>query len=225
MIFIEINQNFGEQTQHLILFIITASIIWLSLVLFTYKRHGIKKTGMYFIPMIIAALFIESAGVAGGRYYYPGYLIYLSVVGGGVPLIIVLSWSANLVLFMSMSRNVISKIYKKHNHLQTILISITAGLFAVFLDMLEDPIAHHNSWWIWKGSLEGLKFYDVPVLNFVGWFILIFFMTLATLLIERSNFSENRKLLISISSISVTGVVIFVVHGLLLRVLQMIGFA
>lgn len=225
MIFIEINQNFGEQTEFLLLFIITASIVWLALAIVSYKKYGLKRTGMYFLPMIIAALFIESAGVAGGRYDYPGYILYLSVVGGGVPLIIILAWSANLVLFMNMGRHVVSRIYQKHNFIQIILISFAAGFLAVCLDLLEDPIAHHNNWWIWKESLVGLKFYDVPILNFVGWFVLIFYMTLATLLIERSGFSENRKLLLSVASISVTGVIIFITHGLLLRLLQMIGFA
>ena len=225
MIFIELNQNIGENTQHLLLFIFTASVIWLALFLYSYKRFGLKRTGMYFLPMIVAALFIESAGVASGRYHYPGYILYFSVVGGGVPLIIILAWSANLILFMNMARHVVSKIYTKYNFLQVFLISVVAGLFGVLLDLLEDPIAHHNNWWIWEDSLAGFKFYEVPFLNFVGWFVLLFFMSLATLLIERSNFSENRKLLISISSISVTGTVIFVIHGLLLRLFQMIGFA
>jgi uncharacterized membrane protein len=225
MPFIEINQNFGEQTEFLYLFIITALIVWLTLVIFSLKKHGIKKTTRYFLPMIVAALVIESAGVAAGRYYYPGYFLYLSAVGGGVPLIIVLAWSANLVLFLNMGKQVVLRFYKKRNISQIIIISAMAGLFAVCLDLLEDPLAHHNNWWIWKESLTGIKFYGVPFINFVGWFILIFYMSLATLLIERSDYSENRKLLISVFSISITGVVIFITQGLLLRLSQIIGLA
>ena len=225
MLSIDIGQTFGEQTEFLYLFIIAASTVWLSLVIYSYKKYGSKKTLVYFLPMIIAALFIESAGVASGRYYYPGYILYLSVVGGGVPLIIILAWSANLFLFLNMAKHAVSKIYEKHNFLQIILISIVAGCFAVCLDLLEDPLAHHNNWWIWKETLSGVTFYGVPLLNFMGWFVLIFYMTLATLLIERSRFSENRKVLLSLASISITGVIIFVTHGLISRLFQIVGFS
>ncbi len=225
MIYVNFNPNFGENTQLLHLFVFTICVVWVLLILFSYKKYGWKKTCMYFLPMILAALFIESAGVASGRYYYPGYFLYVSVVGGGVPLSIVLAWSANLFLFMNMGKHAVSQIYDKKNHLQILLISILAGLFGVFLDMLEDPIAHHNNWWVWKSSLEGVKFFEVPLLNFIGWFVLLFFMTFATVLIERSRFSENRKVLISISSVAITGMIIFVVHGLISKIFTNLGIS
>jgi len=225
MIYLEVNQHAGEQTEFLLLFIATIAIVWFLLVAYSYKKYGPKKTIMYFLPMIIAALFIESAGVASGRYYYPGYFLYLSVVGGGVPLVIVLAWSANLFLFFNMAKHVVMPLYQKCNYVQLLLISFVAGSFAVCLDLLEDPLAHHNNWWIWEETVGGIKFYEVPLLNFVGWFVLIFFMTFATALLERSRFSENRKVLLSISSISITGVIIFIVHGLLSTLLQSIGLA
>jgi len=234
MDFIWINQDFSEQNELLFLFVITISIVWLSLVYFSYKKYGPKKTVMYFLPMIIAALFIESAGVAGGRYHYPGYIVYLSVFGGevtssnvreGVPLSIVVAWSANLILLLNIAKHVLLKIYHKRNYLQIFLISVFAGFFAVCLDLIEDPLAHYNNWWIWKDTIGGVKFFEVPLINFVGWFVLIFYMSMATLLIERSKFSENRKLLISITSISVTGVIIFITHGAIVRIFESIGFA
>lgn len=230
MISIDIGQNFGEQSQYLLFFIITVSIVWLSLVIYSYKKNGTKKTIMYFLPMILAALFIESAGVAGGRYYYPGYMLYISIVGGVgnegfVPIIIILGWSANLILLLNIAKHVVLKIYHKRNFLQIVLISFSAGFFAVCLDLLEDPLAHHNNWWIWDKSIVGVTFFDVPLINFAGWFILIFYMSLITLLIERSRFSLNRKVLLSVTSISITGVIIFVSHGLITRIFQIIGFA
>jgi uncharacterized membrane protein len=225
MFFIEINQNFGEHTRLLAPFIGIITIVWLFFIYYSHKKYGTKKTIIYFLPIIIATLFIESAGVASGRYYYSGYIIYLSVVGGAVPLIIILAWSVNLFLCMNMGKHFISKIYQKRNYLQIIFISITAGLFGVCLDLLEDPIAHYNSWWIWEASLNGIKFFEVPILNFIGWFVLIFFMSIATLLIERSRFSENRKVLLSITSISITGTIIFVIHGLIVRLFEFTGLS
>ncbi len=222
---IEINQNFGEHTQLLAPFIIVIAIVWIFLVYYSYKKHGARMTLVYFLPIIIATLIIESAGVAGGRYYYPGYIVYLSVIGGAVPLIIILAWSVNLFLFMNLGRYCISKVYQQKNLLQILLISLVAGLFGVCLDLLEDPIAHHNNWWIWEESLVGIKFYNVPILNFIGWFVLIFFICVATLLIERSKFSENRKVLLSISSIAITGAVIFITHGTIVKIFESIGLA
>ena len=220
MFFIEINQNFGEQTRLLAPFIGVIALAWILLVYYSYKKYGTKRTLIYFLPIIIATLIIESAGVAGGRYYYPGYIVYLSVVGGAVPLIIILAWSVNLFLFMNLGKLFMSKIYQKRNTLQIAFISLSAGVFGVCLDLLEDPLAHYNNWWIWETSLQGIKYFNVPILNFIGWFILIFFMSCATLLIDRSKYSENRKVLLSISSVSITGTVIFVVHGLILRLLE-----
>jgi putative membrane protein len=223
--FIEINLNFGENTSLLAPFIAMITIVWVFLVYYSHKKYGTKKTIMYFLPIIIATLLIESAGVAGGRYYYPGYIIYLSVVGGAVPLIIILAWSVNLFLFMHMGKYFILKVYQKQNYKQIILISLAAGVFGVCLDLLEDPIAHYNNWWIWETSLNGIKFFNVPILNFIGWFVLIFFISVATLFIERSRFSENRKVLLSISSLSITGSLIFIFHALIVRLFEFVGLS
>lgn len=225
MALIEINQNFGEHTQLLAPFIAVIAIAWVVLVYYSYKKYGTKLTIVYFLPIIIATLLIESAGVAGGRYYYPGYILYLSVVGGAVPVIIILAWSVNLFLFMNLGKYFISKIYKKQNFFQIFFISLAAGLFGVCLDLLEDPIAHYNNWWVWETSLKGIKFFEVPILNFIGWFVLVFFMCCATLLIVRSRFSENRKVLLSISSLAVTGSLIFIVHGLIVKLFEFVGLA
>jgi uncharacterized membrane protein len=225
MALIEINQNFGEHTQLLAPFIAVIAIAWVILVYYSYKKYGTRLTIVYFLPIIIATLLIESAGVAGGRYYYPGYILYLSVVGGAVPVIIILAWSVNLFLFMNLGKYFISKIYKKQNYFQIFFISLAAGLFGVCLDLLEDPIAHYNNWWVWETSLKGIKFFEVPILNFIGWFVLVFFMCFATLLIVRSRFSENRKVLLSISSLAVTGSLIFIVHGIIVKLFEFVGLA
>ena len=225
MSFLRIDLQVGQQTAFLVPFLILIAIVWSALVYFSYKKYGARRTIIYFLPMIITSLFIESAGVASGRYHYAGYLMYLSVVGGEVPLSIVLAWSANLVLFMNMGKHMVSRFYTKRNRLQIVAISLIAGTLGACLDLLEDPIAHHNNWWIWNGSLAEIRYFDVPILNFIGWFLLLFFMTLATLLIERSRFTENRKVLLAITSISITGTIVFIVHQAIVRLVGLFGFA
>jgi hypothetical protein len=53
MLFIEINQNFGEQTTLLAPFIFVIAVTWIVLVIYSYKKYGLKMTLVYFLPIII----------------------------------------------------------------------------------------------------------------------------------------------------------------------------
>ena len=48
-----------------------------------------------------------------------------------------------------------------------------AGLFAVNLDLMIDPVASSNNLWVWLGP--SINFLGIPLYNYVGWFIMIFF--------------------------------------------------
>ena len=212
MSIVHVNTDFGAQSEFLVLFIAIISVVWAVLFVFSYRHHGLLKTLRLFVPMMVAALFIEASGVASGRFYYPGYILYFSVVGGSVPLIILLGWSSNLYIFLHMGKSMVSNLYQKNNFIQLMLISITASGFGICLDLLEDPLAHHNGWWIWAESASEFSYYSVPVSNFIDWFIILFFMSLATLFIDQSRLSEKRKLLISFSSLPVVFAAILVTH-------------
>lgn len=216
MAFIEINQNFGQNTSYLSIFIITILSLWLILLYYSIRKNGVKKTIRYFFPMILVALFVESTVVSTGLFHYPGYLIYFSILGGSVPLIILIGWSLNLNLFLNFANKIVSKIYNKKNMVQLILISVFTGLIGICLDLLEDPIAHHNEWWVWNSKMSSITFYQVPLSNYFDWFIILFYTAFVTLYIERSGFSENRKLALSLFSISFIGIALFITHGLFL---------
>jgi len=223
MSFVELGQEFGITSDFQYMFLVTITIVWLSLVIYSLKKDGVKKTTRYFLPMMIAALFIEASAVANGRFRYPEYLIYFNVLGGSVPLIILMGWSSNLYLFLKLSKSVVLHLYQKINILQIILISTLSGLFGICLDVLEDPLAHHNSWWIWTESTGGLTFFNVPFSNFMDWFLILFYMSLATILIEKSGYSENRKLIIAFTSLVIVFAAIYVTHTVLVGLFQFIG--
>lgn len=223
MFFVELGQEFGATSDFQYLFIITITIVWLSLVIYSLKKEGIRKTTRYFLPMMIAALFIEASAVANGRFRYPGYLIYFNVLGGSVPFIILIGWSSNLYLFLQMSKSVVTKLYQKINIIQLLLISTFSGIFGICLDLLEDPLAHHNNWWIWTESTGGLTFFSVPFSNFMDWFIILFFMSLATIFIEKSGYSENRKLILAFTSLTLVFAAIYLSHTVLTEAFQFIG--
>ncbi|MCX6664689.1 MAG: carotenoid biosynthesis protein [Euryarchaeota archaeon] len=222
MSFLEIHglSEFGTGSEYLIIFILTISILWITLILYSLKKNHVRKTLRYFVPMMIAALFLEASAAASGRYIYPGYLIYFSVISGTVPLIILLGWSTNLFIFLNIGERIGNTLFKKLTMFRIIAISFLAGIFGVCFDLLEDPIAHHNHWWVWTESTTNSSFYGVPFTNFLDWFLILFFMALATQLINRSSLSENRKLFISIISVSYIGAAIFLVHHGIVQLLS-----
>ena len=182
------------------------------------RRCGWKKSFRLFVPMFIAALFLEAAAVASGRYSYSGYFVYLSILGGSVPLIILLGWNVNLVLFLGLGERILKGLFETRLILHVILVSVIAAVFGVCLDVLEDPIAQSNHWWIWTQHATSSSIFNVPISNYVDWFLIVFFMSLATQFIDHSTVTENRKLLLSIVSVSYVGALIFLVHTLLFGV-------
>ena len=221
MPFIELHGWNGSLS--LLMFIGTIFFIWLILVVVSLRKFGTKKTIRYFFPMIIASLFLEAAAVVSGRYVYPGYFGYLSVIGGSVPLIILLGWSSNLFLFLNLGKYTVNGFFTQRPLLRITIISVIAGLFGVCLDVLEDPVAHYNNWWVWTQQTPTFSFYGVPFSNFLDWFIILFYMALATQLIDQSKYSENRKLLISIISVAYIGAAIFITHMIVVAIFPMIG--
>jgi putative membrane protein len=61
--------------------------------------------------------------------------------------------------------------------------SFCASVIAVLLDMFIDPIAVAGGYWIWR--IKGTVYYGIPLLNYVGWFVLMFFAPLGWMLIAR----------------------------------------
>ena len=59
---------------------------------------------------------------------------------------------------------------------------LTAGIAVVF-DLFLDPIAVKAGYWVW--FVEGTVYYGIPLLNYVGWFVLMFLAPLAWMRIAR----------------------------------------
>jgi hypothetical protein len=62
-------------------------------------------------------------------------------------------------------------------------VPILTGVIAVVLDLFIDPVAVSAGYWIWL--VKGTVYYEIPLLNFVGWFVLIFLASLAWIVIIR----------------------------------------
>lgn len=62
-------------------------------------------------------------------------------------------------------------------------VPLLTGIIAVLLDLFIDPIAVAAGYWVW--FVEGTVYYGIPLLNFVGWFVIMFLAPLAWILIAR----------------------------------------
>jgi len=62
-------------------------------------------------------------------------------------------------------------------------VPLITGIIAVVLDLFVDPVAVAASYWVW--FVKGTLYYEIPLLNYVGWFVLMFLAPLAWILIAR----------------------------------------
>jgi uncharacterized membrane protein len=84
-------------------------------------------------------------------------------------------------------------------------VSLVAGLIAVLLDLFIDPVAVAGGYWVW--TKKGTVYYEIPLLNFVGWFVLMFFAPLGWILVARQRtWGYFKKGLVSLAAIVPLGV-------------------
>lgn len=57
------------------------------------------------------------------------------------------------------------------------------GVIAVVLDLFIDPVAVQAGYWVW--FVTGTVYYEIPLLNYVGWFVLMALAPLGWILIAR----------------------------------------
>lgn len=69
------------------------------------------------------------------------------------------------------------------------------GIIAVVLDLFIDPISVKAGYWIW--TVKGTVYYDIPLLNFVGWFVLMFLSSLGWIIILQQQKWNNRQKIIA----------------------------
>ncbi|MEF8811385.1 MAG: carotenoid biosynthesis protein [Bacteroidales bacterium] len=76
-------------------------------------------------------------------------------------------------------------------------VPLLTGIIAVVLDLFIDPIAVEAGYWVW--SVKGTVYYEIPLLNFVGWFVLMFIAALAwILIIRKQEWNAWRKIIASL---------------------------
>ena len=79
-------------------------------------------------------------------------------------------------------------------------VPLLTAAFAVVFDLFIDPVAVAVGYWVW--FKRGSVYYGIPLLNYVGWFVLMFFAPLAWILIVRKRqWTSYRKIGIAFGSL------------------------
>jgi putative membrane protein len=69
---------------------------------------------------------------------------------------------------------------------------LLTAVIAVVLDLFIDPIAVAAGYWVW--FVRGTVYYDIPLLNYVGWLVLMLLAPLTWIIIARQrNWGYLRK--------------------------------
>lgn len=162
---------------------------------------GNKNTIIFFTLSLFFGFFSEYLGVKYGlifgNYYYnmPGFFL------DTVPIMTPISWAiiiymsyglTNFILYNSYGEKPEFTKHKITNFLALIFVlSAIDGLCAMNLDMIMDPIAVLPSVasWVWIG---GGPYFNVPISNFIGWFVVTFVATIIFRFYE--SFSLREKI-------------------------------
>ncbi len=136
---------------------------------FTIQQIGWSKALYIFVLAAGVGYVMEYLGVNDGQvfsnYYYTDFL---GSKIGGVPYLIPISWFTALMTAFLGARLILGFGKRKSK----LILFSSASLLAVIYDLPIEYMAKHV-WqsWVW---LDGGIFLGVPLLNFIGWFVVAF---------------------------------------------------
>ncbi len=136
-------------------------------------RYGWTVALFFLLESIVWTTPLETLGISTGSYTYsafagslfpgyPGYFVWIGIV----PLWIEMGWFIVSASSFMIFHDVLLPIFR------TVAAALVAGLFAVDLYLLIDPVASSNRMWVWLGP--SLSIIGIPLYNYVGWFLMIF---------------------------------------------------
>ena len=147
----------------------------------------------YFLGLSFWMLIFEHLNIffKGGNYF--GYIdrFFIKefsgwpIMIGLVPLAIILGWFVISFLPYLISNSITSNLFLK---------AFLTAFLAVNFDFILDPIAVVNKWWVW--STPGKTFLTIPVINWIGWFLVLYFYILVfeKTIVRKEHFFTNKSL-------------------------------
>lgn len=154
-----LNTEYREQVAALTPF----TLILSGIVVLINHREWNRYFAIFVFMIIIAGYLVELAGIESGMIF--GHYTYGETLGYklyGVPVIIGLNWFL-LVYSCGMAANIF--------RYSVFIKSIIGALLMVIIDLSLEPVAVSLDFWTWENGI-------IPLQNYVGWFIIAFFMNI-----------------------------------------------
>ena len=173
-------------------------IFGLSVVTFFWWRFGAANT---------LAFVIVSGGFSAVMDYISSFVVRNYEYPGQSPLwvaaFVFFGWIGTCGMCLLMAEGIV---VPSHQDMLTerrprVLVPLLTSGIAVVFDLFLDPIAVVTGHWVWL--VEGTLYYGIPLLNYVGWFVLMFLAALAWMVIAcDSRGGAWRKAAISVAALA-----------------------
>jgi uncharacterized membrane protein len=154
----------------------------LLLLLHSMLTLGYRRGPLLLLISFLVGLLFEIIGVNwgttfGGPYVYQSQNQVLIL---GVPLIIPLFWAGIIYTCYTISSSFLCWLEKpkpdkqSRNWKTLVLLVLLDALIIISIDLIMDPLQVHAGNWAWTSSGQ---YFDVPLSNFVGWFVITIIST------------------------------------------------
>jgi len=138
---------------------------------FSYKFALILFSLSFFTTTLIEYTGIHFGIPFGVRYdYHSGFIPRVVNV---VPLFIPLAWFVLLYFPLMLFRSIINTVHSKNSVQLVFILALLCSGTLTALDFIIEPLAMYIKAWVWHE--QGL-YLGAPISNFVGWFIVGFFI-------------------------------------------------
>lgn len=142
------------------------------------------------IVIVVTTMFVEWIGVEYQLFF--GHYDYNSDFGikiGGVPIAIGFAWLMVISTTHVLAKQILRLLHLKSFIAKMVCYAIVGAFAAVVIDLIIDPVAFKvKEYWLWY---EGGLYYDIPFSNFLGWFLLAFFLHVIVFLLLRNEWAED----------------------------------
>ena len=149
-------------------FIVFEILLWsllLASLLDANKRWGQKQAFTFFVPLFFYGWLLEASAIGiFQRYEYgQGFLLTLF----DAPLCIAAGWASITYSGFCIGKGLTNNYFK---------IALFTALWGLCIDFSMDGLAVLMGYWTWFSPADVvMPYFDVPVSNFIGWFIILSF--------------------------------------------------
>ena len=154
-------------------------VVWHAVLTKGWKR-SLVMFGLSFLVAFSAEALGVNFGLVFGRYYYTRAL---GIAVLGVPILAALSWEPIVYAAFCLSDMLAARGEKPASPVRksySIWAAIIGALATTAWDLMIDPIAVSQGWWVWVkgGSYLPYVAHGVPITNFMGWLVVAFVINL-----------------------------------------------